>query len=126
MEADDRKQRHGCLTAYLIFIIVTNSAIALAYTLGKTAIQEKLPDLPEWAFWVLPAAGIFNLACAAALFRWKKWGFYGFVLSGLVAFGVNITLGQSPTQSFIGLLGVSILYGVLHIGSKNKGWPQLE
>ncbi len=126
MGTADPKQRHGCLTAYLIFIIVANAATALAYTLGKAVIQEKMPDLPGWAFWVLPAAGIFNLACAVALFRWKRWGFYGFLLSGFVAFGVNLKLGQSPAQSFIGLLGVSILYAVLHIGGKNKGWTQLD
>jgi hypothetical protein len=28
--------------------------------------------------------------------------------------------------SFVGLVGIAMLYGVLHIGKENKGWSQLE
>ena len=120
------KQRHGCLTAYLVFIIIANSASAFMYIVGREAIRQNLPDMPDWAFPVLIAFGVLNLVCAIALFKWKKWGFWGFTFSACIVLVVNLAIGLSPAQAFGGLIGVAILYGVLQIGRTNKGWPQLE
>jgi hypothetical protein len=120
------KQRHGCLTAYLVFMIIANSGTALLYLTSSDAIQKNMPNMPGWAFPALIAAGFFNLVCAIALFRWKKWGFWGFVGSAAVTLGVNIAAGLSPGSALGGFVGIAILYGVLQIGDENKGWPQLE
>jgi hypothetical protein len=121
-----QKQRHGCLTAYLVFMIVANSASTLVYLVGSEAVRRNTPNMPAWAFPVLIVLGIFNLVCAIALFRWKKWGFWGFVASAVIAFAVNLSIGIAPGFALVGLLGVAILYGVLHIGKEEKGWPQLD
>ncbi len=120
------KQRHGCLTAWLVLMIVANSATALVYLLGSAAIRQSLPNTPTWVFPVLATLGIFNVVCSVALLQWRKWGFFGFIVSALAAFGVNLTIGLSVVQACFGLLGVAILYAVLQIGNENKGWPQLE
>ena len=120
------KQRHGCLTAYLVFMIIANSATSLIYLVGSEGIRKNAPNMPEWVFPVLIVGGIFNLVCAIALFRWKKWGFWGFVCSAAVVFFVNLAIGLNPVAAVGGLLGVAILYGVLHIGKERKGWTQLE
>ena len=120
------KQRHGCLTAYLVFMIIANSATALMYLVGKEGIQDALPNMPDWAFPVLIGFGLFNLVCAIALFQWKKWGFWGFAASACVILVVNLAIGLNPLQALGGLVGVAILYGVLQIGKENKGWPQLD
>ena len=121
-----QKQRHGCLTAYLVFMIVANSASTLVYLVGSEAIRRNTPNMPAWAFPVLIVLGIFNLVCAIALFRWKKWGFWGFVASAVIAFAVNLSIGIAPGFALVGLLGLAILYGVLHIGKERKGWSQLD
>lgn len=122
----DVKKRHGCLTAWLISMIVANSATALMYLLGAETIRGSFPNAPGWAFPVLIVFSLFNLVCAIALFQWKKWGFWGFCGSSIVAVVVNLSIGLNPAFVFLGLLGVLLLYGVLHIGKENKGWPQLE
>ncbi len=123
----DQKQRHGCLTAWLILMIVANSATALMYLLGSQAIKQTYPDAPGWAFPVLIVFAIFNLVCAIALFKWKKWGFWGFCVSSIVALVVNLSIGLGIGTSAGGLIGVALLYGILHIGKENnKGWPQLD
>ncbi len=66
------KQRHGCLTSYIILMIVANSALALAYLLVGSTIN---PGIPLWAFVVLGVFAVFNLICAIALFKWKRWVF---------------------------------------------------
>lgn len=69
---------------------------------------------------------LLNLVCAIVLFHWKKWGFWGFCVSSVIGLVVNLQIGLGIGPAIIGLVGVLLLYGVLHIGKKNKGWPQLE
>jgi hypothetical protein len=121
-----RKERHGCLTAYLVLAIIANSATALLYLFGAQAIKRSTPNIPDWAFPVLIVLVLFNLACAIALFRWKRWGFWGLVASAAVTLGVNLTIGLGFSAAIVGVLGVILLYGVLHIGKDNKGWAQLD
>jgi len=120
------KERHGCLTAYLVLAIIANSATALIYLFGAAALKRSAPNMPDWAFPVLIVLVLFNLACAIALLHWKKWGFWGLVGSAVVTLGVNLTIGVGLSSAIVGLLGVLLLYGVLHLGKDNKGWPQLD
>jgi hypothetical protein len=116
-QVSEQKQRHGCLTAYLIFAIIVNSAVALYY------VFEGLAVFVIGA--ILIIVGIFNIICFIALFKWKKWGFWGFVASAIVALCLNLYIGFGP-ESFLGPIGITVLYGVLQIGKENKGWPQLD
>ena len=121
-----QKNRHGCLTAWLILMIIANSISALVYLLNSQAVQQALPTAPDWTFPVLTVVCIFNIVCAIALFNWKKWGFWGFLGSSVTALIINLSIGLGIGQSLLGLLGIVLLYGVLNIGENNKGWPQLE
>jgi len=112
-----KKQRHGCLTAYLIFAIIVNSAVALWYLFG---------GLVEYSIGaILITLTIFNIVCVIALLKWKKWGFWGVVGLTIVGLFLNLYIGLGP-ESFSGLIGIGVLYWVLHIGKENKGWPQLD
>lgn len=120
------KQRHGCLTAYLVVMIIANSATSLIYLLGSEEIKQNMPIMPDWAFLILVICCVFNLVCAIALFRWKKWGFWGFAGSAAVVFPINLAIGLGLGSALGGLIGVAILYGVLQIGKQRNGWSQLE
>lgn len=120
------KQRHGCLTAWLIFMIVSNSIFSLVYLFGSAYIRKSYPNAPEWAMGVLTLSCIFNLVCSIALYKWKKWGFWGFVVTTAIGLWMNSMFGMTIVQKILGLSGVFLLYGVLRIGKENKGWPQLE
>jgi len=121
------KQRHGCLTALLIWMIIANSLTALLYLFGSAALQEQLPTMPHWVFPILALLSIVNLVCTIALFSWKKWGFFGFAGSAAIIFIINVAVGLGIFQTLLGLAGVVLLYGVLQIGKEEKkGWSQLE
>jgi uncharacterized membrane protein YfhO len=120
------KNRHGCLTAYLVFMMIMNSGAALLYLFGADLVLQGMPNMPEWSFPVLIIMSIFNLVCAVSLFRWKKWGFWGFLASGIIVIIVNLSIGLSTASALGGIVGIAILYGVLQIGKENKGWPQLD
>jgi hypothetical protein len=99
---------------------------AIFYLLGSDEISSALPNAPGWIFLILAVFSLFNLVCAIALFKWKKWGFWGFCFSSVVALLINFTIGVGVGRSLSGLIGIAVLYGVLHIGKEKKGWPQLS
>jgi hypothetical protein len=123
---NDQKQRHGCLGAWLVLMIIGSTFSALAALVGTDNFREAYPNAPAWAVTIIFIMSLFNLVCAIALFRWKKWGFWGLCFSAFVAFMIDLSLGFGLMSILSGIFGVAILYGVLHIGRENKGWPQLE
>ena len=134
------KQRHGCLTAYLIFALIMNLVTVFRFFSVSLHSGQNLQQLPTWAFpaqnplpfWASLLAAtsvVFHLVCLIALFRWRKWGFYGILMSfvlnfTLLAVFANIII---PVMGAVfGSLGVATLYGVLQIGGDKSGWTQLE
>lgn len=122
----NEKRRHGCLITYLILIILASSGTALLYLLASDLIRETQPNMPDWAFPVLIANSVLNLLWTIALFRWKKWGFWGFVVSAVISISVNLSIDLSVLSALGGLVGVAVLFGVLQIGKEKKGWSQLD
>lgn len=120
------KTRHGCLTAFLILMIVANSLTAVMYLLRGDAIHKLFPNMPGFALPLLIVLALVNIVCAIALFKWKKWGFWGFGATSVIALIMNLALGLGLGRAFGGIIGLAILYGVLQIGKENKGWPQLD
>jgi len=120
------KKRHGCLTAWLILMIVANALTAILIPLSAAAVQQTNPNFPVWVLWVTASLAVLNILFAAALLAWKKWGFYGFAVNSGIAFGLNLYAGLPLQQAFVGLGGILLLFLVLQIGGDRKGWTQLE
>jgi hypothetical protein len=118
------KNRHGCLTVWLILLIVGAFIVIFEYV-AESDLLQSTGGLPGWSIGAFIVIGIWEIVCAIALFRWKKWGFWGFCIIAVIGVLINIVLGLG-VLSFVGLVGIAMLYGVLHIGKENKGWPQLE
>jgi hypothetical protein len=116
------KRRHGCLTTWLILIVIGN----IAGTVVTIAAVSSHPE--DFYAWLLPVQIVYlilALACVTALFMWKKWGFYGFIVGALTIMILYLVAGNYA-YAFTPFISVLCLYGVLHIGSDNKGWPQLD
>lgn len=75
---NEQKKRHGCLTAWLILMLIGNSAAVLIYVLGSAAVSQTYPNAPGWTFPALILLGILNIVFVVALLRWKKMGVLGF------------------------------------------------
>ncbi|MCP4166768.1 MAG: hypothetical protein GY759_12875 [Chloroflexi bacterium] len=120
------KNRHGGLTAVLVVMVIANLGILAAYLFSLGGTRETLPEIPPWSIPVLIVFGVINLVCAIALFRWKKWGFWGLLVMSVVLFFFNLSFGIGVRGALPGLLGPVILYGVLQLGEEKNGWCQLE
>ncbi len=118
----ERKSRHGCLDAYLLFMMIVNLLLTAAYLFTS----DTMSPVASWVYPVLAACTSFNLICAIALFRLRKWGFWGFCATAAVAFVLNLQMGIGLVMAMQGLVGVVILFGVLQIGREHKAWPQLD
>ncbi|MEM9194916.1 MAG: hypothetical protein AAGF12_37400 [Myxococcota bacterium] len=127
-ESDSERppERHGCVTAWLVFMIVSNVLISIAYILAKEFFLETLPGIDPWMLYALAVIGLVNVACAGALLHWKKWGFYGFVVTTVVVFGINLAGGLAQ-QAIGGPIGVLVLWVVLQIKAGDvKAWDHLR
>jgi uncharacterized membrane protein len=124
LEEVKSRNRHGCLTAWLLLIICVSIIFIVLY-LARASYPQSTPDLPWWAIPLLVMAEIFEIVCSIALLKWKKWGFWGLCTISMITFVINISLGVVVT-SLSGLVGIAILYALLNLGGKNKGWTQLN
>src|SRR5208282_1220135 len=115
---EDVKQRHECLTAWLILMIIANSLTALMYLIFSGKIKAHLAHAPVWTTPTLVAACIANVIFSVALFQWKKWGFFGFVGTTILALAINLRIGVSIGRILFGLIGIAVLYAVLRIGDE--------
>ena len=122
----EAKQRHWCLTTWLILMIIANSLTALVYLIASRTIKSNLPNTPDWAMPTLAVVCIANVAFSIVLFQWKKWGFFGLVATGILTLAINLTIGLGIGRALLGVLGVGALYAVLQIGKEKRGWTQLE
>lgn len=120
------KQRHGCLTAWLILMIIANGFAAIVTPAMAAQLQQANPNFPTWIVWPIALLGVLNVVFTIVLFNWKMWGFVGFCVNALIAFGLNLYAGIGVGQAIFGLTGIAVLFGVLQIGGKDKGWSQLE
>ena len=79
--------------------------------------------LPWWWYPIIIAIALINIFCAVGLFRWKKWAFWGLVVTAVLMELVRVKMGLSLSPWEV--LFVAMLW-VLRIGGKNKAWNQLE
>jgi hypothetical protein len=109
-------------------MIIANSGVALLYLFGGEMVSRALPeDVSPNILYLLALAGILNVVFAILLFQWKRWGFYGFILSGLAGFIINMYIGLGAGSSLGGLLGIAVLYGILQIKQNGvSAWDNME
>lgn len=112
----ETKHRHWSVTACLVLIIVTNSLLSQVYLFASDIVGYNLP--PDVSYvWIkaLGVLGLANIFFAVLLFRWRKIGFWGFVLASIGSLLISLYLGLMKAPSLLGLLGILVLYGVLQI-----------
>lgn len=114
------------LTAYLIVSLVSNILSTFLHLIAGDMVLYSLPTDARWITPALACMGLLNIVCIVGLFRWKKWGFWGMVLSSILVGMINFHIGLAPSKVAPGLAGSLILYALLHRGQDRKAWPRLR
>jgi hypothetical protein len=122
------KQRHGCVTAWLILMIIANSLTAILYLFAGDMIAQNFPGgISNFMLILLAILGVGNVIFSILLFKWMKIGFWGFLATSIAVLVVNLSIGLGIVQSLFGLVGIVVLYGVLQIKKDNvSAWTNLE
>jgi len=121
------KERHGCVTAWLVLIIIGNSLVALLYLLANSRMLESTPDASPLMIYLLGFVALANVFFAAMLLQWKKIGFWGFTVTSICALVINININLGVVQSLIGIVGVGVLFAILQITKDGRStWQNLE
>lgn len=118
------RNRHGCLTAYLILVIVTNTVFAIAsFVFGIQGGGQSLEGLELDAFtWFFMAVDATLLtAMAVAILFYKRWGVIGFC----IIVGINGILGVvgGTASTLVGAaIGIAIVIGFTRKNWDAYGW----
>jgi hypothetical protein len=124
----ENKERHGCVTSLLVIMIILNSLSVLAYLFAGDAVSKNLPHgISNTMMSILIGGALANAFFSFMLLQWKRWAFWGCIITSLVAFSVNLSIGIGLGRLILGLAGVVILYGVMQIRKNGiSAWSNLQ
>ena len=100
------KKRHGCVTLWLGLMM---SVCVLGVYGNVTA-----------GLYLMLLMTLINIVLIILLFQWKKIAFWGFVISCIIVFVLNMNYGIDTTTAFGGLLSPLVLYAVFQFKSNDQ------
>ncbi len=114
-------ERSQALKAWLTLVLIANGIMAIIYTFLWLFLKIYDPARGGWALPALALVAALTVLFIVAVFKWKKWGLYGFAFTTLLAIGINSQIGVSNLSSVFGLLGISVLWYFIR-----PYWPHME
>ena len=101
----ENKERHGCVTSLLVIMIILNSLSVLAYLFAGDAVAKNLPNgISNTMMTILIVGALANAFFSFMLLQWKRWAFWGCIITSIVAFAVNLSIGIGPGRSMLGVV----------------------
>ncbi len=108
------RERHPSLTAWLALLVMANGFSAFMYVFmwvsllliksSANSVSQINPLLPVQA-----ATGVASLVFIYAVYKWKKWGVFGFAITTLISFALNMKIGVNNLAALFGLIGITVL-----------------
>jgi hypothetical protein len=122
------KKRHGCVTTWLILLMTVNSGAALLHFFFTDLLMQYMPyNVSPGMLYLLGFFSVMNVVFAVLLFQYKKFGFWGFIVSAIAGFLINLQLGLSVGQAITGFVSIGVLFAILQIKQNGiSAWEQME
>lgn len=92
------RKRHGCLTIWLVLYIIVG-LFSIVPLLGITVDMATIRPAP--LVYLSIAVLIGELICVVGIFRWKKWGVYGFLILQTVGIVLRLSTGLFTLRSIV-------------------------
>jgi uncharacterized membrane protein len=108
--------RGGCLTAWLVLMIIVGLGVSLVYFLRPDSMMTRYPRLSRGGVVLLGVATFANVVLAILIWNWRRVGVWGFIALAVLVFPFNLYIGVSLLPSLIGLVGPAILVALV--------WPK--
>jgi hypothetical protein len=122
------KQRHGCLTAWLIYLIIAYSFSGVLYFF-KTEEMSKIAqyNISENMMLLHGSFAILGVIFSIMLLKWIKLGFWGILIISIILFVIQLLNSDRVMSPIFILLCLVILYALLQFKKANvTGWNNLE
>lgn len=123
-----KKQRHGCLTAWIVYLIFAYSISAITYFF-KTDVISKIfaYNTSENLFLIYGSFAVFGLVFSIMLLKWMKLGFWGIMTISTLLIVIQLLNGRNIITPFLVFLCAIILYFLLQLKKgKVSGWKNLK
>jgi hypothetical protein len=108
---DTKVKRSGCLTAFIIIMIVLYALGAIGSFVAGPLLAGMLPEYDVSAGNPIFNAllSVLSIVFLIGVWKYKKWGFYGFVAVAVL----NIILSIFTTGSIIGSIISGLIFPVI-------------
>lgn len=110
---DTQVKRSGCLTVFIIALIVVYALSTLSSFFAGPLLSGLMPDYSANTSYSIFSGvlSLLNIIFLIGVWKYKKWGFYGFVAVSILNIILSIFLTDSIITSLIfGLIFPLILY----------------
>ena len=105
--AGELKTRGGCLTIWLILMMLFSAIGAYGYLRFVEFMEYPISPAVQI---LLVGLSIAQIVCAIAIWMWKKWGVYACIANGVAVIVINTMIHVPIMQSLLGFaVGVTIL-----------------
>lgn len=115
-------ERSGCLTMYLVTMIIGNSIVGLLYLAACENTASPSSGLPHWLYPALTACFFLNVLFSIAMALWFKWGIFAFILTNLFIIILAVSFSVRTITPTLSLLEIITLFGAIHCGGAQKSW----
>ena len=136
-ENKEKKERGGCLSAFLIVFIVLYS-FGIFFTLigaalsgsslvqNNEALKKIYASVPSWSYATTVILYIVNIVGLALVLKWKKIGAYLFIGAAVVSFVISIAISTSIVTTIVGgLVEYAVIFGIFYY-VVHPVWENLE
>lgn len=122
------KQRHGCLTAWLIYLMISYSIVSLGLFYKIDSIAQRFQYIKsENLLLIVASIEILNVLFIFMLLKWFKLGFWGLLSTSTLLFIIQVMNTNNILTPIITVTVMLIIYGLLKLKKRNvSGWDNLE
>ena len=108
---ESQAKRSGCLTAFIIILIVLYALGAIGYFLAGPLLAGMVPGYTAASSIYSGILSLLSIVFLFGVWKYKKWGFYGFIAVSIINIVLSIFMGGDIITSVIsGLIFPLILY----------------
>jgi hypothetical protein len=106
-------KRGGCLTAFIVIMLVLSPLFGIVSLIPTSAeFRQSLPNWPQWAILLMGLLALANFGFFIAIWKWKRWGVYGFI--GVVVAFFVINLMRGGIGFYASLFGLALALGIFY------------
>jgi hypothetical protein len=109
------RERGGCLSFFIGWIVVVNAAVILLMIAAMGGANDTFPrnaGTYQMLFMLQIGMSVALIACAFGLWNWKQWGYTGLLILYGISAALNLLSG-APQFVVGSLVGLAILYGLM-------------